>query len=609
MGHHGSKDETDGKGNEGIKLRGHYSSHMTGFVNIDGSKHPCDFTVTIGTDDVIHMIEKSPRHEATIIGEFNCAVLCKEPVPFSGGKFYVERSSETNSEYESMVYETLLPFGEEDYFFKGIRSAREDTFVGNDAGNDATDVSSMSIVIKKGPSFTAETLTTGHVSTLLADVAKELAGIAITGPGDDKKLEVEWKARLGFFLGGVIIHTSNMFSPTQFCPKTSARERRPLNLKGIEPEVYHIKANDGVPLLMTRYKCGNKGPILLLHGLCVTSRIFALDTIDKSAVEFFCEHGYDMWALEMRFSVALPSHRNPTKMHDAAEKDLPPVVDFILKTTESPDLQVWAHCVGSLTMHMAMLGGHIDGRKIRCFVASQTGFCIIASALNHAKASTRLDTIAVAFGFTGLNAYTDKNDHVREKMMTSVAKTLARSTLDNKNQCSNSVCHRITSMFGLMWEHRNINDSTHETLTEWFGFGQKDYYHHLAVCFRKGQLTDFKGKDIYTPDFKSKNRLHSPQYRKAMSKLDIPILYLVGSLNRSWDIEATRQSYIRLKEANPDQDYEWFQVPEYGHLDCVMGKDASKDVFPRILPFLEKYATPEKVWQGEDDGEYCNRQV
>eukprot|EP00057_Strongylocentrotus_purpuratus_P034375 XP_794970.1 PREDICTED: gastric triacylglycerol lipase-like [Strongylocentrotus purpuratus] len=603
MGNHGSRDEPDGKGNEGTKLRGRYTSHMTGFVNKGGSKHPCDLTVTIETDDVIHMIEKSPRHEAAISGELNCAVLSKDPVPFSGGKFYVQRSCQTNLEFKSMVYETLLPFGEKDYFFKGIRVAHEDTFV----GNSATDVSSMGIVIKKGPNFKAETLTTGDVSTKLADVAKELADIEITGPGDDEKLEVEWKAKLGFFLGGVLIDTCDMFSPTQFCPKSSARERRPLNLKGIKPEVYHITAKDGVPLVMTRYKCGNKGPILFLHGLCVTSRIFSLDTIDKSVVEFFCEHGYDMWVLELRFSVALPSHRKPTQMQDSAEKDLPPVVDFILKETESPDLQVYAHCIGSLTMHIALFGGHIDKRRIRCFVASQSGFCMISSAMNHAKANTRLDGVAVAFGFSGLNAYTDKNDHVREKIMSVMANALARSTLDDKNQCSDIVCHRITSMFGLMWEHRNLNDKTHNTLTEWFGFGHAVYYHHLAVTFRKGRLTDFKGNDIYIPDFNSKNRLQSPQYRKAMKKLDIPVLYYVGSLNKGWDIDATRQSYVRCKEANPDQHYEWFQVPEYGHLDCVMGKDASKDVYPRILPFLEKYATPEKVWQGQDDGDYCYR--
>ncbi|XP_054752964.2 uncharacterized protein LOC129258759 [Lytechinus pictus] len=597
MGSNVSKDDDDHGKVEETKLRGRYTSHMTGFVNKGGSKHPCDLTITIETDDVIHMIEKSNRHEAEISGELNCPVLSKDPVPFSGGKFYVQSSNETNLEFKSMIYETLLPFGEKDYFFKGMRVVHEDTFV----GNDATDDSALGIVIKKGPTFKAETFTSGQVSAKLVDIANELSNIEISGPGDNEKLEVEWKAKLGFFLGGILVDTSNMFSPNQFCPSSSARERRPLSLKGIKPVVYHLTAKDGVPLVMTRYNCGNKGPILFLHGLCVTSRIFSLDTIDKSVVEFFCEHGFDMWVLELRFSVALPSHRKPTQMHDSAEKDLPPAIDFILKETASLDLQVYAHCIGSLTMHIALFGRHIDRRKIRCFVASQSGFCMISSAMNHAKANTRLDSIAVAFGFSGLNAYTDKNDHVREKVMSAVANAVARSTLDEKNQCSNIVCHRITSMFGLMWEHRNLNEKTHDTLTEWFGFGHAEYYHHLAVTFRKGRLTDFKGKDIYLPDFNSKNRLQSPLYRKAMTNMDLPVLYYVGSLNKGWDIEATRQSYVRCKEANPDQHYEWFQIPEYGHLDCIMGKNASKDVYPRILPFLDKYAVANCVWQGGDD--------
>lgn len=601
MGNHGSKDEIDGKV-QTPKLRVRYTSHLTGHVNKKEAKHPCTLTVTIESDDIIHMIEKDPLHQATISGELSCKILSDDPIPFSGGKFYVHTSNDKKLEYRSMTYETLLPFGEKDYFLKGVKVSHEETFF----GDSVTNVSTIGIVIKSGPNFKAPTIATGDVSEKLVDMAKELQDTEITGH-EDEMLQVEWKAKFGYFMGGILLDMSNLFSPTHFCPKSTVRERRPLDLKGIKADVYHLTAKDGVPLVMTRYKCGNKGPILFLHGLCVTSRIFSLDTIDKSVVEFFCEHGYDMWVPDLRFSVAIPSHRKPTHMNDSAEQDLPPAIDFILKETGSPDLQVYAHCIGSLTIHIALLGGHVERKKIRSLVASQSGFCMISTAANHAKANVHLDNIATAFGFAGLNAYTDKNDHYREKLMSAIGKNLARSTLNHSNQCQSVVCHRITAMFGLMWEHRNLNDNTHDTLTEWFGFGHAEYYRHLAVTFRKGRLTDLKGNDVYTPDFHAKNRLKSTRYRKALQNLDLPILYYVGSLNKGWDINATKQSYIRCKEVNPHQHYEWFEVPEYGHLDCIMGKEAYKDVYPRILPFLDKFALPADGSKG--DGGCCERMI
>lgn len=42
------------------------------------------------------------------------------------------------------------------------------------------------------------------------------------------------------------------------------------------PELHTFK----VPLVLTRYKGGTKGPVVLAHGLGVSSRIFSIDTIE-----------------------------------------------------------------------------------------------------------------------------------------------------------------------------------------------------------------------------------------------------------------------------------------------------------------------------------------
>ena len=45
-----------------------------------------------------------------------------------------------------------------------------------------------------------------------------------------------------------------------------------------------------------------------------------------------------------------------------------------------------------------------------------------------------------------------------------------------------------------------------------------------------------------------------------------------------------------MKEAHPKQDYEWIEIPGYGHMDCIIGKNAVYDVYPYMLRALDRHA-------------------
>ncbi len=45
----------------------------------------------------------------------------------------------------------------------------------------------------------------------------------------------------------------------------------------------------------------------------------------------------------------------------------------------------------------------------------------------------------------------------------------------------------------------------------------------------------------------------------------------------------------RELELNPHVPYERHVIPEYGHIDCIFGKNAYIDVYPFILKHLNKY--------------------
>jgi len=45
-------------------------------------------------------------------------------------------------------------------------------------------------------------------------------------------------------------------------------------------------------IALTRYNGGTKGPVVLFHGVGVSSGMFSLDTIDTNMVEYLVHHRY-----------------------------------------------------------------------------------------------------------------------------------------------------------------------------------------------------------------------------------------------------------------------------------------------------------------------------
>ena len=68
------------------------------------------------------------------------------------------------------------------------------------------------------------------------------------------------------------------------------------------------------------------------------------------------------------------------------------------------------------------------------------------------------------------------------------------------------------------------------------------------------------------------------------------LVCFLGEKNRCYLPISTYTTYNLVKEAHPNQQYSWTQIPNYGHLDCIYGRDAVHDVYPHILKALDAHA-------------------
>ena len=351
-----------------------------------------------------------------------------------------------------------------------------------------------------------------------------------------------------------------------FDPDAPPRPRR--SLRAPAPEVRMVTASDGVPLRLTRYEGGARGPVLLAHGLGVSSRIFSTDTIDTNLVEFLCARGFDVWLLDGRTSIDLATAGDPADGDEVATRDYPAAVDAIRAATGARDLQVVAHCFGGTTFTMALLAG-LQG--VRSAVISQVSTHVDTGAFTRLKTGTRLPSVLSALGVRSLSAHVDTRTPWHEQL---IDRALRLLPLPGES-CASTTCRRVTFMYSPLYEHGQLNALTHEHLHELFGTANTRAFVHLALIVRKGHVVDADGRDAYLPH---------------LDRMAIPITFIHGAKNACYLPASTERTVAALAARNGEGLYRRHVIPDYGHIDCIFGESAARDVYPLILEQLEDTA-------------------
>jgi cholesterol oxidase len=139
--------------------------------------------------------------------------------------------------------------------------------------------------------------------------------------------------------------------------------------------------------------------------------------------------------------------------------------------------------------------------------------------------------------------------------------------------CHSAVCRRISFMYGPLYRHEMLNEATHEALPEMFGVASVRAVDHLALMTRTGHVVDSKGNETYMP---------------GLQLLSLPLCFIAGERDECLLAESTQRTYESLCKSNGKDWYTLHVIPGYGHSDCIFGKDAVRDVYPRIVAHLER---------------------
>jgi cholesterol oxidase len=253
---------------------------------------------------------------------------------------------------------------------------------------------------------------TGILRIEPADFLRQMTTMKVTGVETPKE-RLAGVADFGSYFAGALFDVyGGVLAPDNvFDPEAPPRRRR--TLRTTAPEVHYTDASDGVSLRLTRYRGGDRGPVMLTHGLGVSSRIFSRDTIETNLVEFLFGRGFDVWLLDYRSSIELPASRSQHTGDEVARLDYPAAVAEILRLTGRPDLQIVAHCFGATTFFMAMLAG-LQG--VRSAVVSQIATEVVAPSVTRIKSGLYMPNLLAKLGVDSLTAYVDTHANWFDKL-------------------------------------------------------------------------------------------------------------------------------------------------------------------------------------------------
>jgi hypothetical protein len=339
--------------------------------------------------------------------------------------------------------------------------------------------------------------------------------------------------------------------------------------------------------------------LFMIPGASVDHQIYALPTIPFNAVNYFTRAGYRVFVTVHRIG-QLRVAENMWTTYDA-RLDLRACLEHIRARHGPQPVYTIAHCMGSVAFSSGLLDGTIPASWVLGVTCSQVFMNPIWQTLNMIKVlagPVPLDKLYTWLAGTWFSCSSTGPD---DTLVQRFVNQLLRFYPDERRElCNSAACHRTTFVFGRCWNHRNLNEATHRQIDRFFGGVNMRL---LNLLMRQG----FEGHVMR----------NGPLYDVLTTKENvarlkgIPFLLFVGGDNAVLSAESTSRTYEILCDTFGGQgggegvDYKRRVVPGYGHLDCWMGRNAWKDVYPFVREEVDrvtrgetyKFVEPDDRWK------------
>lgn len=537
-----------------------------------GNGSTARFYLSVDTYSTKNLVTRTD-HASMATGTFTCSALSKEPFMILRGEVQFFSPDTKTPDTKNLTYKfdmtgtdgRVLHFDGYKVVNSGIAFSPSRTW-------RATTTLYVTITNPDGSQVARGIL---HISK--RNFLAEMKGFGPLGDVGLWKNLAGVKAFLSFFSLQTAAFYFSPFRRLQY--PTAARTDTISSIHKVQPTmVVTVTAVDGVQSTVHCWRPLQSNPklppILFVPGAAVDHQIFALPTIETNAVEYFLGKGYTLYAVTHRVGKTEVAKRGYT-IYDA-RLDIKAAMEYVRTDSQQSKLYCIAHCAGSVALSMGLLDGAIPAGWLRGVTASQVFFNPKFATINSLKASSPVPMPVVYKKLSGGDWF-DCTSPADSALVQRVTDQLLRfypvgGTAEHPEGCDSTTCHRSELVFGRLWTHDKLNKETHDSLANFLGGISMNCLEKLMHAGNTGNVYDNEGVSLMN--------------ESNLARLKgVPIMFIHGMNNAVFDPESTERSYDVLRDAFDDdlENYQRLTIPEYGHLDCWMGKNAYKDVYPFVL--------------------------
>ncbi|KAF9890820.1 hypothetical protein FE257_005391 [Aspergillus nanangensis] len=522
---------------------------------------------------------EGPRYRGLCTGSVSCTALSHHTMRIMNGALDLFIPSKVHVNGKSMAY-TLNILSQEgvEYTITGFKEITSDVSFSISKMWKAT--TTVYLTIDNGE----RTIGTGVAHISFSSFQKQLRSMQPISEFNFGLL-LSLLLFLVFFTLQLSIFFFQPFVPSRFSRSTTRRQTR--TRQCVPSEVLKFKAVDGVDVLLEFYEprrmvnghdaSHDSGlqPILFvpgITGLQPEHSIFTLPFQQPNMMEYFSNHGCPCYVLTPRWGCDAADAEKCT-VYDV-QLDIAAALDRI-SHRESKKPYVIAHCQGSVALAIGLLEGSISSSKIQGMTANSV---FMNQAFGHWNAMKASSPILIrAYEYLGGNYFPIADDRINANGKAISRGTWFQRALDvvlhlypvssTAEICSSPTCRRTSFDLGQLWNHKNLDQKTHDNIGKFFKGTHTKLLEHVTQMGNAAQCLDEELCPLIT-----KTNLDNLK--------DLPILFISGSENKVFKPESTLRDYEMLRRRFPATDgiYRRFLAEGYGHLDPIVGKNAAKDV-------------------------------
>lgn len=328
-------------------------------------------------------------------------------------------------------------------------------------------------------------------------------------------------------------------------------------------EIVEFRSGDGLECQLI-HVFGSRppvhGPVVLVHGAGVRANIFRAP-VRETLVDYLLTDGWDVWLENWRACIDLEPRE--WTLDQAAAYDHPRAVEKIVERTGSDDVRAVIHCQGSTSFAMAAAAGLLP--QVRVVVSNAVSLHPVIPRWSHFKLRA-----AVPFLRSVNLLYLDPS--WGNGPVTGLPRLIRTAVDVVHRECENDVCKLVSFTYGAgfpaLWDHRLLDDATHEWLRHEFGWVPLSFFEQIL-------RSDDAGRLVPTAEAIPLDYLSAPRTSARFA-------LLAGAQNHCFLPESQQRTFAYLRENTDRSDHTLHLLPEYGHLDVFMGRYAATDIFPLI---------------------------